>query len=66
MRSWAAETFGLPAAVDNDANCAALAEWRAGAGRGTTDMVMITLGTGIGGGLILGGRRYRGWIGAGA
>src|SRR5438067_4175084 len=66
VRSWAAERFGLPAAIDNDANCAALAEWRAGAGRGTTDMVMITLGTGIGGGLILGGRLYRGWIGAGA
>ena len=66
VRTWAAETFGLPAAIDNDANCAALAEWQAGAGRGTTDMVMITLGTGIGGGLILGGRLYRGWIGAGA
>jgi glucokinase len=66
VREWAAETFGLPAAIDNDANCAALAEWRAGAGRGTTDMVMITLGTGIGGGLILGGKLYRGWIGAGA
>ncbi len=66
VRGWAAETFGLPAAIDNDANCAALAEWRAGAGRGTTDMVMITLGTGIGGGLILGGRLYRGSIGAGA
>jgi len=66
VRTWAEETFGLPAAIDNDANCAALAEWRAGAGRGTTDMVMITLGTGIGGGLILGGKLYRGWIGAGA
>ena len=66
VRNWAAETFGLPAAIDNDANCAALAEWQAGAGRGATDMVMITLGTGIGGGLILGGRLYRGWIGAGA
>ena len=66
VRTWAAETFGLPAAIDNDANCAALAEWRAGAGRGTTDMAMITLGTGIGGGLILGGKLYRGWIGAGA
>jgi glucokinase len=66
VRTWAAETFGLPAAIDNDANCAALAEWQAGAGRGTTDMIMITLGTGIGGGLILGGRLYRGWIGAGA
>ena len=66
IRSWAAETLHLPAAIDNDANCAALAEWRAGAGRGTTDMIMITLGTGIGGGLILGGRLYRGSIGAGA
>ena len=66
VRSWAAETFGLPAAIDNDANCAALAEWRAGAGRGASDLVMITLGTGIGGGLVLGGRLYRGWIGAGA
>ena len=66
VRRWAGEAFGMPAAIDNDANCAALAEWRAGAGRGTTDMVMITLGTGIGGGLILGGRLYRGWIGAGA
>lgn len=66
VRGWAAETFALPVAIDNDANCAALAEWQAGAGRGTTDMVMITLGTGIGGGLVLGGRLYRGWIGAGA
>ncbi len=65
VRTWATETFGLPVAIDNDANCAALAEWRAGAGQGTTDLVMITLGTGIGGGLILGGRPYRGWIGAG-
>src|SRR5207302_1200639 len=45
VRSWAEERFGLPAAIDNDTNCAALAEWRTGAGRGTTDMVMITLGT---------------------
>ncbi len=66
VRTWAAEVFGLPAAIDNDANCAALGEWRAGAGRGTTDMVMITLGTGIGGGLVLGGRLYRGWTGSGA
>jgi glucokinase len=66
VRGWATETLGLPAVIDNDANCAALAEWRAGAGRGTADMVMITLGTGIGGGLILGGRLYRGSIGAGA
>jgi glucokinase len=66
IRGWAAETLHLPAAIDNDANCAALAEWTVGAGRGTSDMVMITLGTGIGGGLILDGRLYRGSIGAGA
>jgi glucokinase len=59
------ERLGLPVAIDNDANAAAIAEWRAGAGRGTSDMVMLTLGTGVGGGLILGGRPYRGSIGAG-
>lgn len=60
------ERFGLPVAIDNDANAAALAEWKAGAGRGTTDMVMLTLGTGVGGGLILGGKPYRGSVGGGA
>jgi glucokinase len=59
------ERLGLPVAIENDANAAAIAEWVAGAGRGTTDMVMLTLGTGVGGGLILGGRPYRGSIGAG-
>jgi glucokinase len=58
--------LGLPVAIDNDANAAAVAEWTIGAGRGTKDMVMLTLGTGIGGGLILGGRLYRGSSGAGA
>jgi glucokinase len=42
--------------VTNDANCAVLAEWRIGAGRGVDDLIMITLGTGIGGGVIAGGR----------
>jgi glucokinase len=42
--------------VGNDATCAALAEWRQGAGRGVDDLVMITLGTGIGGGIVAGGR----------
>jgi len=42
--------------VTNDATCAALAEWRTGAGRGVDDMIMITLGTGIGGGVVAGGR----------
>ena len=61
-----AERLGIPVYVDNDANTAALAEHRAGAARGCTDMVMLTIGTGIGGGLILGGKPYRGWLGAGA
>jgi glucokinase len=60
------ERFGLPAAIENDANAAALAEHRYGAGRGTRHMVMLTLGTGIGGGLILDGRLYRGAVGAAA
>jgi glucokinase len=60
------ERLGLPVGMDNDANAAAIAEWQVGAGRGTTDMVMLTLGTGVGGGLILGDKPYRGWFGAGA
>jgi glucokinase len=55
------ERLGLPVEVDNDANLAALAEWRLGAGRGTRNMLMITLGTGVGGGVVLDGALYRGW-----
>ena len=60
------ERFELPVGIDNDANVAAIAEWKAGVGRGTNDLVMLTLGTGVGGGLILGGKPYRGSVGAGA
>ncbi len=66
LRTRVRERFGIPVAVDNDGNAAALAEWAIGAGRGSQHMIMITLGTGIGGGLILGGRPYRGAVGAGA
>jgi glucokinase len=66
FRDRMAARFGLPVAIDNDANGAAIAEWQLGAGRGTAHMVLLTLGTGIGGGLILDGRPYRGSIGAGA
>ena len=66
FRQTMADRLGLPIGIDNDANAAAIAEWKAGAGRGTTDMIMLTLGTGVGGGLILGGKPYRGWFGAGA
>jgi glucokinase len=58
------ERLGLPVEVDNDANCAVWAEARAGAARGSRDVAMLTIGTGIGGGLVLGGRLYRGWVGA--
>lgn len=49
-----------PVFVENDASCAALGEYRAGAGRGSNSMVMITLGTGFGGGIILDGRLWSG------
>jgi glucokinase len=55
------DRYGLPVGVDNDASAAALAEWRAGAGRGVRDLVMLTLGTGVGGGVIADGRLFRGW-----
>ncbi len=58
------ERLGLPVSMDNDANLAALAEHRAGAAAGASEVVLLTLGTGIGGGLILGGRLYRGAVGA--
>ncbi len=55
-----AEATGRPVYVENDANVAALAENRLGAGRGTSNMMYITVSTGIGSGLILGGRLYVG------
>ena len=60
------ERFGVSAAIENDANAAALAEHRYGAGRGSRHMVMLTLGTGVGGGLVLDGKLYRGAAGAAA
>jgi glucokinase len=66
LRARMGESLGLPVALDNDGNAAAIAEWKAGAGRGTSHMIMLTLGTGVGGGLILDGKPYRGFVGAGA
>ena len=58
MREW----LGLPVSVDNDASAAALAEHRVGAGQGVSDLVLLTLGTGVGGGVVTGGRLYRAWV----
>ncbi len=66
IRDLVVERTGLPAFVDNDATVAALAEHLYGAARGAENAVMLTIGTGIGGGLILGGEIYRGSTGAGA
>ncbi len=60
LRALIAERVGLETALDNDANCATLGEWWTGAARGAQNVVGITLGTGIGGGLILNGRVYHG------
>ncbi|HEU4827773.1 MAG TPA: ROK family protein [Gemmatimonadales bacterium] len=54
------ERLGLPVAIDNDANCAVLGEWWMGAARGTRHAIGFTIGTGIGGGIILDGRLYHG------
>ena len=58
--------LGTDVMIDNDANVACLAEWQIGAAKGSDNVVMLTLGTGVGGGLILDGRPYRGSTGAGA
>lgn len=52
--------LGRSVQVDNDATCATVAEWLYGAGQGATDLVLVTLGTGIGGGVVAGGRVQRG------
>jgi len=55
-----ARRVGLPVCVDNDANTAAWAEYRFGAGQGEDHLVVVTVGTGIGGGIVLGGELFRG------
>ena len=61
LRDLMRERFGLPTAIENDANVAALAESKLGAGKGVPDVVMLTLGTGVGGGVVIDGHLYRGW-----
>ena len=59
FRDWMHDRIGLPVEIENDASCAALAESRLGAGRGVRDLVLLTLGTGVGGGVISGGSLFR-------
>ena len=66
LREVLAAATCLPVVVDNDANVAAWAESRFGAGHGADDMVLLTIGTGIGTGLVLAGHVYRGSAGIGA
>ncbi|MCB0418754.1 MAG: ROK family protein [Bdellovibrionaceae bacterium] len=66
LRGWFTENFKVPCKIDNDANCAIVAEWKLGVARGYDYVVLLTLGTGVGGGLILAGDVYRGTHGAAA
>ena len=60
LRRWAQDTFGLPLAIDNDARMAMIGEWQYGAGHGCDNLVMITLGTGVGVSALVEGRVLRG------
>jgi glucokinase len=60
MRAGLRARLGVDVAVDNDATCATVAEWQAGAAVGLDDVVLVTLGTGIGGGVVAGGALQRG------
>src|SRR5690349_482402 len=60
LRDEVSNRVGLPASLDNDANCATLGEWWCGAAKGARHVIGITIGTGIGGGLILDGRLFHG------
>jgi glucokinase len=60
LPAWALQEFGLDARIENDAHAALVGEWRHGAGQGSNDLVMLTLGTGIGCSVVIGGRPLRG------
>ena len=60
LRDRIAERLNLPATLDNDANCATVGEWWQGAAKGATNVIGMTIGTGIGGGLILDGKLFHG------
>ncbi len=60
LRQRIQDGVGLPAALDNDANCAVLGEWWRGAARGSNHVLGMTIGTGIGGGIVIDGRLFHG------
>ncbi len=60
LRDIMKEKTGLPVVIENDANCMCFAEWKYGAAQGFNNVICVTLGTGVGGGLILNGDLYRG------
>ncbi len=64
LRALLRKRLRIPVQVDNDVNLMTLAEWTCGAGQGVSNLVCMTLGTGVGGGLILEGRMVRGWDGS--
>ncbi|MGZ5412542.1 MAG: ROK family protein [Solirubrobacterales bacterium] len=66
IRDLMRERLGIPVFIDNDANCAALAEHRFGAAKGARNAILLTVGTGIGGGIIINRELYRGTTGAAA
>jgi glucokinase len=63
LRSYLEQALGVPVTVENDGNAAAVGEHRAGAGVGVENLVVLTVGTAVGGGLIVGGRLHRGATG---
>jgi glucokinase len=64
LQSRLSELLGLPCTLSHDADCGAVAEHRLGAGKGAENLIYVTLGTGVGGGLILGGKLYSGTSGS--
>ena len=60
LRQKVSDAMGLPVALDNDANCAVYGEWWIGAGRGSRYLVGLTIGTGVGGGIVVDGKLYHG------
>jgi glucokinase len=66
LRDRIAQKVGLPVVVENDANAAAWAEYRFGAARGAPELLLITIGTGIGGGIVADGKLFRGAYGVAA